>query len=139
MANREKGQISIEIEGEEYTLSMDLDAMCAVEELFSRPERVATFQQIVDLADRGSMTHLRALIWSVLRTHHPSLAIKDIGRLVERAGGPQTFLLKLAELAGVSAPDPRDTKELGIPETPRKAQARRGTGARSNSTRAGLA
>lgn len=141
MANQDKGEVSIEIEGKSYTLSMDLDAMAALEEMFSKPNELATFDAICALADRGSMTHLRALIWCVLHSHHPELDIKDVGKLVQKAGGVAKFTLKLAQLAEATAPDARDLKALGMSEkdTPQKAQARRGTGARSISTRVGSA
>lgn len=138
MANRHKGEVSIEVDGTVYTLALTIDAMVALEDLFSTP-KVMTFQEVIAEADRGSMKHLRALIWASLQLHHPALEVKDISPLVHAAGGLSVFSVKFMELAKASFADPKDLEALGIKAgaNPRRAQGdirTRGIGAVSTST-----
>lgn len=119
MANRERGEASIDIDGKPYTMVLSLNAMAAVEELFSEPGKEVTFEQVSNRADAGSIRHVRGLIWGVLQDHHPELTVENVGLLVQRAGGLGVFTLKLAELAASAAPDERDLKRLGVKKKPR--------------------
>lgn len=139
MANREKGQVSIDIGGKPYLMAITLDAMVAVEEMFSKPGAPpVTFQQVVDRSDAGSMTHTRALIWASLLVNNPAPTIKEVGGLVEAAGGLGPFTVALVKVAKAIAPDAKDLEALGIKANPPAAQAGRkrasGTGAGSTST-----
>lgn len=135
MANRERGEVSIEIAGKTYTLAMTLNAMVALEDMFSTAEKAVTFDEIAGLADRGSVKHLRACFWAVLQEHHSDIQLTDVSGLVADAGGIGAFSVKLQELAKVSAPDARDLNRLGVkPGNPPQAQAAKGgTGGRSSS------
>jgi hypothetical protein len=136
MANRQKGEVSIEIDGETYTLALTLDAMCQLEDIFSTPQKVMTFQEVIDLADKGSTKHLRALIWAALQLHHPDLALADVSPLVQKAGGIAVFSLTFLRLAKETFADPVDLEALGVkaganPPQASGAKRSRGTGARS--------
>lgn len=140
MANPERGEVSITINGTVYTLSLSLNAMVALEEMFSTPEKPLTFQQISEIADKGSIRHVRAMIWSCFQDYHPDLSLPDVGKLVSQGGGLDVFTLKLAELAAAVAPDPKDLKKLGVKANPPGARAARaGTGGASTSRPAGQA
>lgn len=136
MANRD-GEVLLEIKGKTYTLALTFDAMAAVEELFSTPSVVVTFGQVASAVDRGSVRHMRGLLWSVLQKHHPDVRIKDVGALIEAAGGLDALNQKFGELAAAAQADPKDLQELGA--NPHKAQGGKakasGTGARSTSKR----
>jgi len=139
MANRQNGEVSITIDDTVYTMAMTLDAMVALEEMFN-----LTFQEVSDQCERGSMKHLRAMLWAVLQGHHPDLQIKDVSRLVQAAGGLGVFTLKLMELAKATQPDQKDLKALGIkpdanPPQAQAARPTRGIGARSTSAPVGKA
>jgi len=138
MANRQNGEVSIEIDGKTYTLAMTIDSMVALEDLFSTGDTTVTFQDVIDRSDRGSMKHLRGLLWSVLQEHHPEVAITDVSRLVQKAGGLGAITVKLMELAKGTQADPKDLEALGVkPEkNPPPAQdggKTSGTGADSTS------
>lgn len=137
MANKELGELSMDIGGETYTMSLTIDAMVRLEEMFSTDDKIMTFQQVAALADRGSMKHVRAMLWAVFVVNHPELKIEDMGKLIAKGGGLARFTKQLEDLAKASNPDPKDLQALGV-KTPRPAQANgrasRGTGAVSTST-----
>lgn len=131
MANQHKGEISVELEGQNYTLALTLNAMVEVEALFS-----LSFDEVMTKAATGSATHLRAIIWAMLRRHHSSITIDQAGELVTGSNlGRLTRMIGQAVKA--SGPDPADVPKNPDPTSapPRKA----GTGASSNSPRVALA
>jgi hypothetical protein len=139
MANREKGHISIDIGGRAYCMALTLDAMVALEELFSTPDKPVTFQEVMERSDAGSMTHTRALIWATLQANDPQPSLSEISGLVEEAGGFGTFTVALLKVAKAVVPDPKDLDALGIraPNPPAAQVGRRskaGTGVNSTST-----
>jgi len=141
MANRHKGEVSIEVDGRDYTMALTIDAMVALEDMFSTPQKSVTFQEVLLMGDRGSVKALRALIWASLQLHHPEIQIKDISGLVQAGGGLDVFAEKFVTLAKATFADPKDLEALGVKATanPPQAQAAtptRGTGGRSTSARA---
>lgn len=138
MANRQKGEVSLSVEGQIYTFVLTIDAMVALEDMFSTPQREVTFQQVADRSIAGSVKHTRGLIWASLQEHHPDLTLKDVSNLIQQAGGVFAFSEKLQQLQLAAAADPKDIEELGLNGNPRKAQAkskkRVGTGASSIAT-----
>lgn len=142
MANRERGEVSLQIGERTYTLALTIDAMVSLEEMFSTPEKAMTFTEIMALADKGSMKHLRGLIWAVLQAHHPEIEVSQVSALVAESGGIPGMYAKLQQLSGAAAPDARDLNELGVkPPNPPRAQVGRkaGTGGRLTSRPVGLA
>lgn len=135
MANKQRGEVSVELDGKTYTMTLSLNAMARLEELFSTDDKVVTFHQIAGFAERGSVRHVRGMIWAVLTDHHPKLTVKDVSELIERSGGLLAFKDKLQELAKASAPDPRDVSESGVPSAgdPPQAQGVDGIGESSTS------
>lgn len=139
MANKENGEVSIEVGGKNYTLAMTLDSMVALEEMFSTPEKPMTFQDVIDLSDKGSIKHLRGLLWSVLQAHHPEInVVKDVSAFVQKAGGLGPITVKLMQLAQETMADPKDLEALGVkaganpPQAPATAKTS-GTGGNSTS------
>jgi hypothetical protein len=139
MANRDKGEVGITIGGQPYTLVLDIDAMIAVEERLSTPDREVTFQDVMLKADRGSVTYTRLFFWALVQRHHPTVTLEAAGHLLMEAGGMQAVLKVLAPAVVAASPDPRDLKALGIKlpkkgANPRKAQDGDGTGAISTAS-----
>lgn len=133
MANRERGEVSIEIDGTVYTMCLSMNAMVALEELFSTAEHEVAFEEISTKADEGKVKYQRALLWAVLQDHHPEIKLTDVSRLVQAAGGFGAFTVKLIELAKLAAPDERDLARLGVKKNPPPAQGAAGRGGRSTS------
>lgn len=146
MSNSHKGEVRVEIDGTSYTMRLDMNAMVALEEHFSTPDKEISFAEILDKVQRGNMRYSRAFIWAALQAHHPTLTMEDVSDIVQRSGGVFMFSQRIiAQLAKSTAPDPADIKALGLEgkgktTNPQKAQARRaGTGALSTSKRAASA
>jgi hypothetical protein len=125
MANPHKGEVSLDIDGTTYTLALTIDSMVALEEAFSTPTKEVTFQEVMAAADRGSIKHLRAFLWAALMDHHPTMTIKDISPLVQKAGGIAVITMKLMELAKESAADTQDLAVLGVNQNQKKAQGKK--------------
>lgn len=142
MANREKGEIGIEIGGRIYTLVIGVNEMVALEEHFSRNGKDVVFGDILKRVNAGSMKHQRAFIWASLLRHHPDLTVEQVGDLIEAAGGILAFASQLMQLTGATMPDEKDVEALGGAKTgrPQRAQARAdGTGTASTVTPAASA
>lgn len=132
MVNRQKGQISMVVEGKTYTLVLNTSVMAKLEDHFSTPDNEVTWDVIWTRVLRGSVRTVRALIWAMLLPHHPTMTLEGTGDLIDRAGGFEGLTGILAEAAKTSKPDPEDVKELGV--GPQRA-GRRGRGGASTSTR----
>lgn len=134
MANRHRGEVALEIEGKVYTLHAGINAVADAEGVFSTADRRVTYQEIAEHAMRGSVTHVRALIWSMLRKHHRDLSLTDVGDLID-AVGMNTIERKFADLLRANVPDQEDLKALGVDPNPPKAQGEEKAGISRRSTR----
>lgn len=137
MSTRERGEFTIESDGTTYRLVMDLDAMVALEELYSTPEREVTFSEVLMKVARGGAKHLRSFLWAALRRHHPELPMSAVSAIVQGAGGPLGLNQQLQALVASAAPDKADVRELtaGPSGNPPKARGEKGgTGEGSTST-----
>jgi len=125
VANAHKGEIAVDLDGQTYTLALTLNAMVDVETLFG-----LSFDEVISLAaSKGSATHLRALVWAMLRKHHSTITLEQAGDLV--TGGNLGHLSRtIARVVTASGPDPKDVPA----QTANPTSARRvggGTGASS--------
>lgn len=127
------------VDGVEYTLVLNTDVMATLEEHFSTPQKDTTWDEIWARVLKGSVRTVRALIWAMLRPHHPTMTIAAASALIDKAGGFEGLSQILAQAATATTPDPKDVKELNAGSRPPAAQGtrRRGTGGASTSTRAG--
>lgn len=107
MANKERGEVTFKVESEEYTLRLDLNALCEVEAVMSTPSRTVTWQQALQMAERNSLSALRAILWAALQPHHPRISLEDTGRLIQRMGGIPGIAKTLQEAVQVSLPEPQ--------------------------------
>lgn len=135
----DKAQI-VESQGVTYSLQLDINGMCELEEAVSKAEgKTVTTQEILARIDVGDMRALRLLVWATLLKHHPESDLKLAGQIatdVLQSG--QAYALINQAIAG-AAPAPEDAKALGLQtQNPRKAQTSRkvGTGPRSTGPRA---
>lgn len=127
MANQERGEVSVEVEGQRYTLRPSLNAFCEVEDLTGK-----SFAEIAGMADRGRVSAMRALLWSFLQAAHGDeiKTLADAGAWMDRAGGLAGITAKFHELTRLNAePEEPGRKVNGRPP---RAQGR--TGAPSSQT-----
>jgi hypothetical protein len=124
MATREKGEVSIVVDGTTYVLRPTINAICDLEERTGK-----TFAQLSVLAETGNLTAARDLIWCFLQDRHAEeiKTPQDAGFWLQRVGGLEEIGETLQAVASANK----------APETtgrPRTAQAR--TGERSTLPRA---
>jgi hypothetical protein len=65
----------IEIDGKEYTLMLDLNALIAFEEATGKSAEFLDAKKI-------SLKDMRALYWAALVGSHPEITQEDVGRLI---------------------------------------------------------
>ncbi len=118
--NRKTGDTSYTVKGTTYTLKLDSDAMVAMEEAASTPDRRVFFHQIMTLAQAGSWTHQRILVWASLRLHHPEVTLKQAGDIMLESASDE-MARSIKDLTVASTPDAADLDALGV--TPKKPQA----------------
>lgn len=96
MANPHRGQVPLTAGGVTYTLSMSINAMCALEAHLGRPMGAVMTDLLAMHGDPSlmSLTLLRAVLWAALRDHHTVDEAKA-GDVLGEAGLP-------AALAGVT-------------------------------------
>jgi len=124
MANRERGEVSVEIEGKTYTMTLDLEALCHLEDHFSTPAREYAFPELLERAGKGSARHIRGIVWASLQRHHKGITLEQTSEIIQASGGLAGFGEKLNALAMSTQPDSDDAKELngGKKARPRRAQ-----------------
>lgn len=84
MANEQKGEVGIEVRGKRYVLKPTFNALCEMDEITGK-----TFDEIGKRAQRGSLSAIRALVWSYLQDSHADeiRTLKDAGKWIVDAGG----------------------------------------------------
>lgn len=126
MANRERGEIGVEVEGKPYTLRPSFDAICEFESLTGK-----TIEVLFEDIESGRLSGLRAVVWCLLQAEHADeiRVLKDASEWVERAGGIDVVTVHLAQLRELNT----EPSKNGKAANPRKAQA--GIGRRSSKAR----
>jgi hypothetical protein len=133
----EKNEIPVTLDGKTYTLKAGLNALVLLEEMFSAGDRRVTFREVMQHATRGSVSHIRAIVYAMTRKHHKELTLDAIGDLIDRVGLMEINAAFEGALASMVA-DAADLQALGVslanpPQAPAKADSKTkvGTGGRS--------
>ena len=140
MANRQRGEAALEIDGTTYTFVLNTNALVDLQQLFSTRDQITPWEEIVRLAEAGSLAHVRGVIWAALRKYHPEITVEGAGDLIDKAGGIQPLSSAMEVVGESTTPDPKDLDALqagatGNPPKAQNARTRR-TGGRSTATRA---
>ncbi|WP_313472771.1 hypothetical protein [Brevundimonas sp.] len=78
MANRVKGEVGFTADGQDYTLLLDFNALCELEN---------DVPGLMDgTAEIKSPSAVRAVFHAALTGHHPALNVKDAGRIIHAVG-----------------------------------------------------
>lgn len=96
-ANKERGELALNIEGQSYTLKLTTNAVCEMETLSGR-----TFDQVMLRIQHGSMSDIRLFFWAALQSHHPKVTLVDVGDLIDAAGGLGAVKTQLDTLLGIN-------------------------------------
>lgn len=103
MENTRRGDVSIDINGKQYRLVLDIGAMCAVEAQMSTDDYDATFGEIIAKAEKGSIRCLRALWWGTLIRHQPEITLEQASELIQDIGGLDVLQVRLLEVMKMQA------------------------------------
>jgi hypothetical protein len=138
MANRERGEVALEVDGRTYTFCLDLNALTELEALFSTPDREVSFVEVVGKAEQGHAKYIRGVFWAALKRHHPDITLMEAADVIQGLGGIFGGQLQalLSQATGGAKPDPADIRELGegVGKRPRKARVARVNGTGESST-----
>lgn len=124
MANPERGELALQVEGVEYTLRPTFDALCELEGKVNAP-----FDTVMQQIQQGRLSGLRAVVWCLLQDQHAEemRTLKDASAWIERAGGADSALEAIYKVFGMNL----DAAIEASAADPQTAQA--GTSASSSS------
>lgn len=127
MANRERGEVDLVVDGTTYTFCLGLNELVELETLVtSTSGREVRFVEVLAKAESGHATSIRALFWAALKKHHPDVTLDKAGEIVQAVGGLFSGKLQalLTQATTGARPDPADVAELGKggKKRPRTAQ-----------------
>jgi len=112
VANPQRGEVALEVGGRTFTLALDLNAMCELEDLLSTPDKPVSFQDVARGLMATRMIYIRAFFWACLRRHHKDVTLQGVSDLMSEAGGLQPFLEKVNSLMEMTRPDKGDEAAL---------------------------
>jgi hypothetical protein len=139
MANSQKGELDIDVNGQTYRLALNLNALCEFQELMYPNDPDFDMQEVIGRIQKSNFILSRALLWATLRTYHPEMTIRDVSPLVS-GFGYQPWMQLLPKLMEFMNPDAVDRGVLkAAPEAGPPGAQVDGIGARSMSKRAKLA
>jgi hypothetical protein len=132
MANPQRGETVVEVDGQVYTFKAGINTLRIFEGVLTSANggKKVTWQDGINDVNAGRITEACALLWSMLREHHPTLTMDAVGDLVGRMG-LATINQKFEETLRAAYPDPDLLRALGIDPNPPKAQEKSGAGVTS--------
>ena len=90
MTNPLRGETSFEVEGKIYRLRFSWNAAAE----FEAPAGRSFYDAMDDMAaQRLSIRTLRAMLWAALQENHRGLSLEETGRLMEKIGHVEAWLL----------------------------------------------
>ena len=115
MANPERGEVDLEVNGTRYRLALGIGGLRAIQHAASTPQRRVRFLDVVNGAAAGDIEYLCVLLWGALQRHHPEITQDGVDQLLDDLGGVQALplaLQKVNELMTATTPDARDQGTL---------------------------
>lgn len=135
MANTGKGEFDLIVGDRRYVLTLGTAGLRALQNHFTEPgQPAADLGAVMERVMSASIDHIIVFLWACLRKYHPEMTLEAMPNWIDDAGGVFGLMEHIGELADTTAPDPQDVQELGaVKANPRKARAKRGTGANGSS------
>lgn len=90
MANRERGELGIEVGGKQYTLRPGVNALCALEDLLDK-DLLGVMAQV----NQGRLSSTRAVMWCLLQEHHAAEfpTLREAGAFIDKIGVDRAYEL----------------------------------------------
>ncbi len=120
MANAERGEVDLRVDGKDYVLRVTANAEAEVETLFGGKP----FGSVVMDWAGGSVTVFRALLFGALREHHKELSLFDAGDII--SADRDLVATKLGDAINLAYPPKKKAAEDGG-ENPPIASPKAGT------------
>lgn len=93
MANKQRGEVSFEADEKTWTMKIDTNAMCEIEELAGKP--IAEVGQLLANPKTASMQLIRTVFLGSLKHYHDGLGVREVGEIMDDIG-----IAKAIELIG---------------------------------------
>ena len=134
MANPERSEVAVTIDGTDYLLKFSTNAICTLEA--STHERAVPFMQRFADQDVG-MADVRVIVWAGLLDHQPETTLEAAGAVIDAARHEgvslvepvmEAFGLALVEMTGGNPPRParsrrkKPTTTAGRGSSPRRSR-----------------
>lgn len=112
VANRERGEVAIEVNGKPYVLKLSMNAAVQLEGKTGK-KIGGLLAEAVSL----DFAAIRDIVWLLLQKHHADefTTAEQAGNFIDDAGGVDRFFAALEELGKANAPDTTATGTLGNP------------------------
>jgi hypothetical protein len=94
MANRFRGQVAASVDGQDYTLVLDWNALARFETLTSK-----NAMDVIQAGGSMSFNDTRAIVWAAMHRHHPDATLEDAGDLLSEDMGLVAALINAASPA----------------------------------------
>ncbi|HTK34547.1 MAG TPA: hypothetical protein VL358_04565 [Caulobacteraceae bacterium] len=129
MANPLKGEVAFSVDGKDFVLVFDWNALCTISGRLG-----LTMDEIgKDLTKDMTPPFLRSALWAGLEEFHPELSERDVGKLIT-AMGPGEARARLLQSVALAFPN-SEAPATGDPQTaaaPAPTRRRRGTSSTSS-------
>jgi len=104
VANKERGEVSIDVDGKRYIFRLTVNAICEIETETGKP-----FEAAARELQSGQMRTVRLFVWAALRHQHPDLTLEQAGDIMTSAG-LQDVLAPLVEAIHLAFPSQAKAK-----------------------------
>lgn len=111
-ANSEKGEVSLVAGGQTYTLRLDMNAICLIQD----KSGLGIVEALSVLQSGKFDPVMRVILWGMLVDGHPDMSVEAAGRLLP-AGGVVELLDKMRSAinAAFPAPEPAENPQPASP------------------------
>lgn len=100
MSNPLRGEATLAVGAQSYTLVFDINALCAAQDVV----KIDLDAMLEELASFRNISLLRAMLWAALLRNHPSVSLMQVGDIIGEAGMQQSFGAVLKAVAAAFPP-----------------------------------
>lgn len=112
---RERGELTIAVNGRSWILRPTINAICELEDLTGQ-----TFADVARMAERGSVTAMRLMVWCYLRDKHGAeiATPADAGAWMSSFGSIPELGRVLTDVAALNSDAPPEEKKPPVVPPP---------------------